>query len=101
MIRLQALQGSLRFNSLFIGIGSAIAGLEGHNSRWRKGFNSLFIGIGSAIDGFCGDLVDCEGMFQFPFHRDRLCNDALRYLIKLDVDSFNSLFIGIGSAIGS
>ena len=87
-------------------------------------FNSLFIGIGSAILLVRVNLVHGEG-FQFPFHRDRLCNiitfiyfihvftivsipfssgQALQYidiknLIEKKPYSFNSLFIGIGSAI--
>ncbi|AEB69639.1 hypothetical protein MCON_3395 [Methanothrix soehngenii GP6] len=39
-------------------------------------------------------------VFQFPFHRDRLCNVAAdRISDHLRIMSFNSLFIGIGSAI--
>ena len=61
------------FNSLFIGIGSAIYGLF-CGPRCRICFNSLFIGIGSAIGRGIdpGHVLEC--LFQFPFHRDRLCN---------------------------
>ena len=37
-------------------------------------FNSLFIGIGSAIRSTSDGLILCIKSFQFPFHRDRLCN---------------------------
>ena len=37
------------FNSLFIGIGSAISGADVLVLAPLAGFNSLFIGIGSAI----------------------------------------------------
>ncbi|AEB69641.1 hypothetical protein MCON_3397 [Methanothrix soehngenii GP6] len=64
-----------------------------------KSFNSLFIGIGSAIETVCVCVSEPLFVFQFPFHRDRLCNPRLRDLTTSQELSFNSLFIGIGSAI--
>ena len=72
--------GSCSFNSLFIGIGSAIRrdGLAPGRPILLS-FNSLFIGIGSAI---CPEQMIQRAVrseFQFPFHRDRLCNLRNRY----------------------
>ena len=89
------------------------------------GFNSLFIGIGSAIRKYPNRDVERHRMFQFPFHRDRLCNEAEGITIGeiqagfqfpfhrdrlcntqnmlagawVTLTRFNSLFIGIGSAM--
>ena len=114
------------FNSLFIGIGSAMKDLfEGllprfsfqfpfHRDRlcnaaqtgftssnsWTC-FNSLFIGIGSAISKIMNYHYMNYIMFQFPFHRDRLCNfRSWPGGLPSHSSCFNSLFIGIGSAIG-
>ncbi len=65
-----------RFNSLFIGIGSAIADQRFCQPGLQKGFNSLFIGIGSAIGSYGMDALT-KMVFQFPFHRDRLCNHII------------------------
>jgi len=63
-----------RFNSLFIGIGFAIITFDGaSNLQDLSGFNSLFIGIGFAIL-WRGHVHQRGRAFQFPFHRDRLCN---------------------------
>jgi len=61
--------------------------------------NSLFIGIGFAIPA-----IDAVGRwevvaFQFPFHRDRLCNPGCLLGLVEGGERFNSLFIGIGFAI--
>ncbi|AEB69644.1 hypothetical protein MCON_3406 [Methanothrix soehngenii GP6] len=64
-----------RFNSLFIGIGSAIGVYDSRIDPETDCFNSLFIGIGSAI------------LLPLILTRIQLWR------------SFNSLFIGIGSAI--
>ena len=89
------------FNSLFIGIGSAIDEPGYFYHATTKGFNSLFIGIGSAIFLFRTVLVLVYVLFQFPFHRDRLCNINISLFDRQNLESFNSLFIGIGSAIFS
>jgi len=64
------------FNSLFIGIGSAMKHALGYLRVIKENvsFNSLFIGIGSAMEV------------------------VLQYQTQ-DILGFNSLFIGIGSAI--
>jgi len=62
------------FNSLFIGIGSAILEMSLPGGSYRPSFNSLFIGIGSAI-------------------RWRWS------MLPSSPSRFNSLFIGIGSAM--
>ena len=45
-----------------------------HPLTGRRCFNSLFIGIGSAMTGCTGIEPVRQTVFQFPFHRDRLCN---------------------------
>ena len=86
-----------RFNSLFIGIGSAIPDqLSPGPGRWC--FNSLFIGIGSAMVKYVSSNSREAIRFQFPFHRDRLCNSENIFMRPYSA-RFNSLFIGIGSAI--
>ena len=47
----------LSFNSLFIGIGFAIASLPACTFLPHLGFNSLFIGIGFAIDALLPRLL--------------------------------------------
>ncbi|AEB69640.1 conserved domain protein [Methanothrix soehngenii GP6] len=87
------------FNSLFIGIGSAIRGLVKGMVEPGNSFNSLFIGIGSAMKDLFEGLLP-RFSFQFPFHRDRLCNAAQTgFTSSNSWTCFNSLFIGIGSAI--
>ncbi|AEB69642.1 hypothetical protein MCON_3398 [Methanothrix soehngenii GP6] len=50
------------------------------------------------MDEYLNSLME----FQFPFHRDRLCNlNRGQEPIFTSEIGFNSLFIGIGSAIKS
>ena len=43
----------------------------------------------------------CSSAFQFPFHRDRLCNALSAPRTIRPQQCFNSLFIGIGSAMAA
>ena len=81
------------FNSLFIGIGFAIKNMRSGDIEETTCFNSLFIGIGFAIlKKFEQYFAMVE--FQFPFHRDRLCNLEFRnshgaggYLVSIPFSS--------------
>ncbi|AEB69643.1 hypothetical protein MCON_3405 [Methanothrix soehngenii GP6] len=87
----------ISFNSLFIGIGSAIK--RRIRLAWEvSGFQFPF-----HRDRLCNATSKRIGhwepqAFQFPFHRDRLCN-SMPSRIASSLVCFNSLFIGIGSAI--
>ena len=73
--------------------------LPGSSSTIRSAcFNSLFIGMGFAI--IILELLRLRILrFQFPFHRDGLCNFNIRVRESNICHGFNSLFIGMGFAI--
>ena len=59
-------------------------------------FSSLFIGIGFVTRREWSPLCAVPYFFQFPFHRDWLCDHPTEGIAVLDAFPFSSLFIGIG-----
>ena len=115
----------LAFSSLFIGMGFAIIISRAMKAANAFSFSSLFIGMGFAISLLRAITFQIGFIFQFPFHRDGLCDlpapsNYLPDWVYLSVPfssgwalrfsrdgpypvdgqfSFSSLFIGMGFAI--
>ena len=87
----------MTFSSLFIGIHSATESKHGCVLRCV-----LFFQFPFHRDSLCNvcSHEEAEGLqvFQFPFHRDSLCNLSSPGTIISIISAFSSLFIGIHSA---
>ena len=108
---------SFPFSSLFIGMCFAIrGGREIERTVCACSFSSLFIGMCFAIQGYtmyrkkamilsvpfssgcalrsilCGDNYRWMGVFQFPFHRDVLCDPSYGVRLIFAIASFQFPF---------
>ena len=63
---------------------------------WSSTFSSLFIGIGFVTYQVPTWSTGVQLTFQFPFHRDWLCDWCSLLEPRSRLRSFSSLFIGIG-----
>ncbi len=70
------------FSSLFIGISFAIREAMSKEGEVSSPFSSLFIGISFAIRQKKRVMVWRLVNFQFPFHRDQLCDSRLIKFMK-------------------
>ena len=87
------------FNSLFVGMGLAIAVEHGDLCRDDRCFNSLFVGMGLAISSPRDLMMACQNGFNSLFVGMGLAINVFLGSAGNAQVSFNSLFVGMGLAI--